>query len=609
MAYHLCKNDNVSATDEAQALKHLLSFVGISGWPLWGAPSLGESDVFCYDCFAKILLQTGYASSSSVINLFVDQDSWNVTQYVVIVSEPAFGIGRNQLLNATADDNRPIVDAYKTFMRESIKVFQEGLRDDEINVIVEDMFRLEVELAMRTRSPESRRQRADVKMSIAELQEQVPQVQWKVFLNTVLENINVTLNDDELILVREPEFVKSAAQLLKNTDRRTTYNYMAWSMLRNVAPTTSRVFRELRFAFEQVAEGVPDRAPLWKKCVDSLNDLAEDAIGRLYVERKFKAQAKEDVAKLVEDLRETFALVLNESSWMDAETKEEALRKLKLTEANIAYSDKILNNTYLDRKFHSVNEWNNETSFLDVFTNFTYSQVTRELKKLHRSHNRTDEDPMQAAVADAFYSREGNTVNFPAGILQIPFYALGLPIAVNMGAIGVVIGHEITHGFDDMGSRLDSEGNLRNWWTNATRAHYEEKAQCFIHQYSDIRDEETNMTLEGINTLDDNVADCVGIRVAFKAHQIAQRHKENKPVRTLPGLKKYSAEQMFFIAMAQTWCTNTRTEKLRELIQYDDHSPAKYRVNVPVANFGEFAKAFNCPEDSPMNPKHKCILW
>lgn len=201
-------------------------------------------------------------------------------------------------------------------------------------------------------------------------------------------------------------------------------------------------------------------------------------------------------------------------------------------------------------------------------------------------------------VIDAFF-----TIAIPAAILQDVFFNGSRPNYLNYGAIGAVIGHEITHGFDDEGAQFDAEGNLKNWWTNITEEQFNNKSECFVEQYGSINDTRVYLNLNGKNTLGENIADNGGIKEAFLAFK--RRGGNDK---LLPGLD-FTREQLFFIAYANTWCSLTRNEKLRQNILYDPHSPPKYRVNVPLANYEDFARVWNCPADSPMRKQDPCILW
>ncbi|XP_064470468.1 neprilysin-1-like isoform X2 [Ornithodoros turicata] len=607
-AYQLCANSSLSSETALQMLKAQVASTLERNWPLREEE---EFFLFFSDIIAKMYTKADHMGTSSIFSISVAQDPKNVTHYIITIDQATFGIGRNQLINATSPENKPIVDAYKAFIKGGMKAFDPQLKEDELDRMVENVFNLEAELAKRSRSQEERRDMNSMyhMKSIKELQQEMPDVEWLRMLNSMLSVVNVTLQEDERVLVKEPGYCISTADLLKATNRTTVYNYVVWRMLQTVAPTADPTFRELQFAFHRVTKGLKKSEPTWQKCIQILQDVASDALGRLYVDHKFSAEAKDDMNKLVEELRDSFSLLLDESRWMDKETKKEAYKKLQTMIPKIAYADWLTNDTYLGNLYSAVEDVSPEASFLDILFNFTHNGVVRTLKKIHTFHNRSEEWITGSAIVNAFYDPEANSITFPAGILQSPFYAYGLPSPSNMGAIGVVIGHEITHGFDDSGAQYDDEGNLRDWWSNETRVEFKKKAKCIIDEYGNITDVQANMKLNGENTQGENIADNGGLREAFRAHRVAIAKGGGVSAPALPGLQKYTSDQLFFMSMALVWCTNYRTEELKHLMQYDPHSPGKYRVNIPMGNFDEFSKAFDCPATSRMNLRDKCVLW
>ncbi|XP_050041629.2 membrane metallo-endopeptidase-like 1 [Dermacentor andersoni] len=198
---------------------------------------------------------------------------------------------------------------------------------------------------------------------------------------------------------------------------------------------------------------------------------------------------------------------------------------------------------------------------------------------------------------------------YPSGILQGAFFQHGLPRSLNFGAIGAVVGHEMTHGYDDKGSQYDADGALKQWWTNETRTEFNNRAQCFVYQYSNITDKTTNMTLNGANAVGENIADNGGLRMAFKAYERLLQDECNGEDTRLPGLTHLSGKKLFFIAQAMVLCRLSRAEWLKHIIQYDTHCPSQYRVEMPMKNLEEFSTVFNCPANSSMNPPKRCRLW
>lgn len=229
-----------------------------------------------------------------------------------------------------------------------------------------------------------------------------------------------------------------------------------------------------------------------------------------------------------------------------------------------------------------------------------------QLSKLGSKVDSEYEWPMSPALVNAAYDPTQNTITFPAAILRGVYFNASRPKYSNYAGIGSIIGHEITHGFDDEGAQYDENGNLVNWWTNETLIQFQNKSQCLIDQYASIRDKVVDMYLNGKSTLGENIADCGGIREAYRAY--FNRYSLNSEA-ILPNLTNFTSEQLLFIAHGNNWCGNIRPEKLRQVIQTDPHAPSKYRANLPLSNFDQFARAFNCKPNTTMNPINKCVLW
>ncbi|CAN8016248.1 unnamed protein product [Ixodes persulcatus] len=306
---------------------------------------------------------------------------------------------------------------------------------------------------------------------------------------------------------------------------------------------------------------------------------------------------------LVAVINSTFGEMLENNTWMDESTRQEAMKKLHKIVAKIGYPPWILNDTYLNGLYEYVPGVFLNYSFLNVLNGLNLNLEIQELLSLRKPYNKEDEWYTGAAVVNAFYSPFTNDITFPAGILQPPFFQDGVPSSINMGAIGAVIGHEITHGFDDGGDQFDADGQLRDWWTEKAQAEFLKRAECFIEQYSNVTVKEVNLTLNGVNTQGENIADNSGLRAAYLAFK-----KFNDTDLVLPSLN-LTGDQLFFLSNAMVWCQNIREERLRIDVQYDPHSPAKYRVNLPMGNSQDFLEAFSCSAESHMNITKKCTMW
>ncbi|KAH8393841.1 hypothetical protein KR215_002255 [Drosophila sulfurigaster] len=308
---------------------------------------------------------------------------------------------------------------------------------------------------------------------------------------------------------------------------------------------------------------------------------------------------------MVTNIRNVFNEILDKVNWMDDNTRLEAKNKLHKMATYIGYPDELLDNEKLTKYYEKLkidpDNYLKSNLALNIFyTNYIFN-------KLRLPVNKTDwVDHAQSTTVNAFYSHNGNNIQFPAGILQGDLNNAKRPKYMNFGAIGYFIGHEIIHGFDVDGRQFDEEGNIRDWWQSDTKKAYLQKAQCITEQYGKYTEPKTGLKLNGINTQSENIADNVGIKMAYRAYKRwVEKHGEEQ---RLPGLD-YTSQQMFWISVGQTWCTKDRKEFLDLLITTNEHSPSEFRVLGPLSNSKEFSKDFQCPEDSLMNPVHKCEVW
>lgn len=286
---------------------------------------------------------------------------------------------------------------------------------------------------------------------------------------------------------------------------------------------------------------------------------------------------------------------------MDGKTQKVAVEKAEALIENVGYPDYIMNVEYMTQRYKEV------TIDAKTYFNNDVSVTKRQnIDRLAKAGTAVDKSewPFPPTMLNAFYAYNENKMVFPAAILQPPFYNPLYPRAMNYGAIGGVMAHEITHGFDDTGKLYDIDGNRRRWWSNSTLANFQERSRCLIDQYSNYTF--YGYQVNGKNTLSENIADNGGVRVALEAYRKSVRDHWEEP--RLPGMM-LTNEQVFFISFARNWCSHYSDRAARVATKYFDHSPMPWRVNGTLINFPEFSKAFNCPLGSPMNPEHKCRIW
>ncbi len=425
------------------------------------------------------------------------------------------------------------------------------------------------------------------KMSVTDLQKLSPAFSWNQYFTTVESPKFDSLN------VSEPDFVKGMNQLIADNDLDTIKTYMRWQTLHGASPMLPKAFVEEDFDFYgKTLRGAKELRPRWKRCVQYTdNDLGE-ALGQAYVAETFPPEAKAHTLQMVHELEAALKTDITELSWMSPETKKQALEKLSRIDNKIGYPDKW-------RDYSSLNIVRGDAMGNSARAN--QFEFNRQLAKIGKPVDRT-EWGMTPPTVNAYYNPLENNVNFPAGILQPPFYDYKADDATNFGSIGVVIGHELTHGFDDEGSQFDADGNLRNWWTPQDKEQFDKLEQCFVNEYDGFVAVD-DVHIKGKLTLGENTADNGGLRIS---HMALLDVLAATPEGTVEG---FTPDQRFFLGYAQIWCANQTPETLRLQALTNEHSAPQYRVNGVVSNSPDFAKTFGCKEGSPMIRKPVCRVW
>lgn len=413
------------------------------------------------------------------------------------------------------------------------------------------------------------------------------------------------VTDNETIVIAVPDFLDRMGKLLATMPKRTLANYVFWRLTAFSSYFMTDAVRARQLKFSSVISGKQENDPRWKECVEVTTSSMPIAIGALYVRHYFQESAKVAATEMVGQIRKQFEKILKEVSWMDEETRAKAMIKVAAMAVHIGYPEELLDDAKLTEHYDGL-VIDADHYLEDVMTMNKFGSDVA-FGKLRKPVNKTDwVSHGRPAVVNAFYSSIENSIQFPAGILQGQFFSANRPRYMNYGAIGFVMGHEITHGFDDQGRQFDVQGNLFEWWKPETRDSFKERAQCIIYQYGNYTDAQTGLNLNGINTQGENIADNGGIKQSYQAYQAWVL--ENAPEKTLPGLP-YTQQQMFWVSAAQTWCNLHRTEAMKGRILTGVHSPGEFRVLGPLRNMPAFSKDFNCPLGSPMNPVKKCEVW
>jgi putative endopeptidase len=420
------------------------------------------------------------------------------------------------------------------------------------------------------------------KMNRGQVKALMPAFDWELYL-TDGEIPSIVLDS---VIVQQPSFFEGLGAILANFDIDAWKAWLKWHIISGAAPYLSDDFTNENFSFfGKTLSGTPELRERWKRAVSMIEGSLGEAVGKVYVQKYFPAEAKARMENLVANLIEAYRVSINELEWMSPDTKVKALEKLGKFRPKIGYPDKW-------RDYSAL-----QTTPDDLYGNVgrvVKFQRDHELSKIGKPVDR-DEWHMAPQTVNAYYNPVMNEIVFPAAILQPPFFGLEHDDAVNYGGIGAVIGHEIGHGFDDQGSKYDGDGALNNWWSDSDRAAFEERTKALISQYDALIPEEApDVNVNGALTIGENIGDLGGLTIAYKAYQISL---QGKPSPVVDGM---SGEKRLMLSWAQIWRNKVRPEEMRRRIATDPHSPAEFRCNQILKNFTPFYEEFGVTENDAL---------
>lgn len=416
------------------------------------------------------------------------------------------------------------------------------------------------------------------KLTVDDLKKNTPGLDWENYLSEIEADNPGSIN------IGQPKFLDEAAKMINDTPLEVWKCYLTWTLLRSNADYLSADFVNERFEFTgKFLNGSKVIQPRWKRVLNSTNGALGEVVGQLYVEKYFPPEAKEKAKTIVDNLTVSMEESITGLDWMSEETKVEALKKLKGFGVKIGYPDKWRD--YSDLQISG-------DSYLQNIFNSNYFDHNESMSKINKPVRKW-EWGMTPQTVNAYYSPTRNEIVFPAAILQFPFYDVEVDDAINYGAMGAVIGHEITHGFDDQGRQYDADGNIRDWWTVEDAEKFKARAQVMIDQYNEFQPLDS-FFIDGALTLGENIGDIGGLTIAYNAFKKTEQYKNNKMI------DGFSPAQRFFLSWAQVWRNNIREDALKLRLKTDVHSPGKYRVLGPLSNMPEFFSAFDVKDGEQM---------
>lgn len=589
----------------SQGLEEMHNFIeDLGGWPVLG----NTWDESSFNLEDNIALARQYTTNyvwpiphGIIMGLNILNDYKVYGKHVLYLDQPSLLMeGRDVYL----DPNATVFQAYLKYASDVAVAL--GADPEVARVQMKEMVDFETEIAKISVGVSDRRDMEGNyrRMNVSYLSTLYPQFDWLRYFEATFRGTDVVINETEPVVLWMKPYFDQLFQLLARTPKRTIANYIVWRLITPQLITLEERFSLMQLEFRKVTEGVKVLKARGLRCSDSTNKYMDSATGRLYAEKVFGPREREHMLELISYLRRIFKEIVNTAEWMDQETRQQALIKLEAMQSLIGFPSFIFNDTILTDAYSNVSL---SDSFFENMRTIRRFVGLKQLSELRQpSYERW---PERAAIVNAFYHSGLNAIVFPAGILQSPYYDINYPASINFGGIGLVIGHEITHGYDASGRAFDAQGLLNNWWSNYSLQNFNDRTTCVINHYSQFEIPNINMNINGNMTLSENIADIGGIKLSHLAYRLWLKEHNQRDIR-LPGLTKFSNEQLFFINTAQLWCSKFTDEAARRSVLTSVHSLPMFRVLGELRNSDEFTEAFRCPLGSYMNPNQpKCSLW
>jgi len=518
-----------------------------------------------------------------------DQDFKDANSEIAEADQGGLGLPERDYYTRTGAKDLEIRKQYAEHVTNTFKLLGESQSQAEADAQI--VMRIETDLANASLTVVDRRDPSNVyhKMPVKDLEAMDSGFNWAAYMQAIgtppVNSLNVAV----------PQFFKGLETVLQKQSLADIKTYLRWQTVHALAPMLPSAFVNENFNFYgRTLRGAKELQPRWKRCVRYTDGALGEALGQAYVDRTFGVEGKTRTLTMVHDIENAMQKDIEQLNWMTPQTKQRAEEKLHAVVNKIGYPDKWRDYS----KYEVV-----RGDALGNFVRGAEFESHRQINKIGKPVDR-GEWGMTPPTVNAYYNPQMNDINFPAGILQPPFYDNNMDDAVNYGDAGGVIGHELTHAFDDEGRQFDAKGNLEDWWTPQDAKQFEERTSCVVDEYNGFI-ATGDVHVNGKLTLGENVADLGGLKLAWMAYMTHVSGLGQKP----QAIDGYSPEQRFFISYGQGWCENYTPEVLRLMAQTNPHSPVQYRVNGVLVNLPEFRQAFACKAGTSLAPQKTCSVW
>ena len=550
---------------------------------------------------------------SALFSLGVGVDDKHPTKNAVFLSQGGLGLpSREYYLEEKHAEHR---EFYVSYVEKMLTLA--GAKFDNVTKVAEDVLKLETELARahyprdKLRDPMAIYNLMDVaSLSNSSSPSSAQELSWN---NVIAAQVKLAgVDAPNTIVVSIPAYPGAVNELLSSRadDHTSVQAYLSAHVAMKATPLLGKAFSEVEMEYRKAIYGIDSERPRWERCVGVAESVLGFAVGKLFADTAFSEQANVEASDDVDRIRKSFEYAVPKASWMDEPTRERALNKAAATRAMIGLPAMVMNQSQLREHYaETIEEMQHVTdrsaNLLESVMAGNLGSHRRAWAKLAKPVDRSEWDMLPQEV-NAYYDPSKNEIVFPAGILQPPFFRAGAPRAANLGGIGVVVGHELSHGFDDEGRQYDADGTLRNWWSEGSEIRFRKRAQCITKQYSQFVAYEGGGNVNGNLTLGENLADNVGLHLSYEAYRRWRDDRGDDLPLPVDGLTN---DRLFFLSFARVWCGATRPEAAERRRLTDPHSPSKWRVIGTLQNSKDFARAYQCKAGTKMNPSEKCDVY